>query len=400
VRVQASNRADAPSDFSAYSVNEIPAGVPDTPAKPTTTRLDPVGDQAKLRVTWKAPASNGDEIAQYTVTSHGGASAVVLNVAGGVTSVDIDVNVSTTGYTFSVVAKNKAGLSGSSPESDAIRGYVAPGAPTSVVAKPADNQVTVTWGAAPGNGSTDSEITYRYAVNGGSWDNDWVSGGTGTSGTIGNGKVNNNGSYTITVRAVTSQGNTPGPGAEAKDPVLPFGPVGQPSADASNGNDRVNFSWSVPGRNGRDFVTEVWIDGVPVNAATGSDSRVGWGTRHTIKIQVTDTETSTKFYEDEATSNAAPPTQWDRKVDAANTCAQDQLTTSRFDGTSCNLPGYWVAAGTTVTVKCYTDGLNVVAGTLQNNRWYKMTNNFYVSQLTLISGQDAKGTEPAGMPGC
>lgn len=403
VRIQASNDASSPSDFSAFSATQIPAGVPEAPAKPTVERLDPVGGQARIRVNWIAPSSNGDEIATYTVTSSGGAGSVSQSVAGGVTSADFNVDVSTTDYAFSVVAHNKAGDSAASAKSDAIRGYTAPGEPTNVSAAPGDNRVTVTWGAAPGNGSSASEISYRYAVNGGSWQNDWVSGGTGTTGVIGNGAVNNNGTYTITIRAVSSLGNTPGASSAASNAVAPFGAVGTPTAGASNAGQQVALSWGSPSRNGRDFATEIRIDGggwEPVGAS-GSRSVGSWSQDHSIEVRVTDTEGSSKSASASARSSDQPaPTQWTRTLDVSQSCAQDQLTTSRYSttGPSCSAPGYWIAARSVVTVTCFTDSATLSSG--NNNRWYRMTNNFYVSQYTLQAGEDTKGSEPSGMPTC
>src|SRR3546814_11067228 len=67
VRVQAHNRAPEPSSWSGYSASEIPAGPPAAPAAPTTQRLDPVGSQAQMQVSWQPPNPNGDQIGRAHV---------------------------------------------------------------------------------------------------------------------------------------------------------------------------------------------------------------------------------------------------------------------------------------------------------------------------------------------
>src|SRR5690606_24130871 len=62
VRVQAHNLAPDPSSFSGWSTGEIPAGKPAAPGAPTTAEMEKVGDRAQMRVSWKAPANNGDAI--------------------------------------------------------------------------------------------------------------------------------------------------------------------------------------------------------------------------------------------------------------------------------------------------------------------------------------------------
>ena len=83
VRVQAHNRAPEPSSWSAWSATEIPARVPDAAAAPSTERLDPVGSQAQMRVSWGAPANNGHAIAEYRLNViRGGAVVNTASIAG------------------------------------------------------------------------------------------------------------------------------------------------------------------------------------------------------------------------------------------------------------------------------------------------------------------------------
>ncbi|WP_104082174.1 Ig-like domain-containing protein [Cryobacterium sp. Y11] len=402
VRVQAANRAPEPSDWSSFSSAMVPAGVPDAPAAPTTTRLDPVGSQAQMQVSWTAPVNNGDAIAGYVLTVQSGGTSRTIPVSGGTTSQAVVVDTSTNDYTFTVVASNKAGDSASSAASAARRAFVAPGAPTNVVATEGDNTVTVTYNPAAGNGATSSELSYEYNVSGTGWRTDWAATGGNGSGTIGNGQVNNNGSYTIAVRAVTQLDGQryDGAGSTSSNSVAPFGAPNQPGAGATGGGAQVNVQWSAPGRNGRDItLLEISIDGggwENVGVSSGNRNVGSYSQTHSINVRATDAAGQTSTKSASATSGAAPPTTWTVTVDNARSCAQDNLTNARFDGTNCNAPGYWLEANSDQTVTCWTDVSSLqVKG---DYVWLRMTNTFYVSRYTLKAGQDT--TIPAGMPKC
>ena len=122
-------RAGAP-----WSVTEIPARAPDAPAAPTTARLQPVGAQAQLQVSWNAPADNGDAIAGYQLRRAAAAapSSARSRVSAGQTSQAVVVDTSTTDYTFRVRAQNKAGWGAFSATSAPRRAFAPPGAPTNV----------------------------------------------------------------------------------------------------------------------------------------------------------------------------------------------------------------------------------------------------------------------------
>jgi hypothetical protein len=171
---------------------------------------------------------------------------------GSQTSQAVKVDTSTTDYTFDVRAQNKAGWGDRSPQSAPRRGVTRPAAPTGVAATEGNNAVGVTWQAGSGNGANANEIQYQYSVNGGGWRGDWVGGGTNGAGTIGNGQVNNNGTYTIRVRAVsTVDGSTYASGASNdSNAVSPYGPIGNPSANAAASGTNITYSWSSPSRNG------------------------------------------------------------------------------------------------------------------------------------------------------
>ena len=288
IRVRANNRAPEPSSWSGWSASEIPAGVPAQPAAPTTTRLDPVGQQAQLQVSWTPPSGNGDAISGYRLeVLRGGAVVNTLQPAAGQTSQAINVPPSTEDYTFRIAASNKAGWGATSAPSAPKRAFVAPGAPTGVSAAEGNNQVTVTYNAAPGNGANASELRYEFSVNGGAWRGDW-DGRTITSG------VGNNGTYTIKVRAYTQMDGVRYDGAESapSNAVSPYGPVGQPGVSASASGTSINYSWSAPAKNGRDIVSmEIRIDGGGWQGVAGSGTtsgNYGHSETHTIEVRATD----------------------------------------------------------------------------------------------------------------
>lgn len=244
VRVQAVNRAPEPSEWGPYSATMVPAGVPDAPGAPQTTAATPVGAQAQIAVSWAPPASaNGDQVADYTLTVKRGGS-VVTTITTAALSQNVVVDASETDYTFSVSARNKAGSSPQSADSAPRRGAVSPGAPTNVVATPADGSANITFTPGPLNGNRAGEITYRYRVN-----------QTGAQGTLpaGGGSVGglaNGTSYTFNVWATSSVSGVQ-PGAESTSTAaVPFGKPIITLQSIERLDNAVRFRWTV-NENGR-----------------------------------------------------------------------------------------------------------------------------------------------------
>ncbi|MGW9112264.1 Ig-like domain-containing protein [Microbacterium sp. NPDC055683] len=305
VRVRAHNLAPDPSSWSAWSATNIPATVPDAPAQPTTAMAQPVGDQARLTVSWTKPATNGDEIDGYQLqVIRGGEVLQTLPVDASQTSRTVEVDTSETDYTFQVQAKNKAGWGGWSPASEPRRAYTAPDAPTGVTATTPneDGRIAVSWTPSDRNGIKESEISWQYALNGGEWTSAW-SGAANPAGSVIAAGLSNGSTYTVSVRAVYAASLTPGGGAGTvasagsapSGEVIPYGAIRTPSATAERAGDGrdIRFTWTAPQPNGRDVAMQIRIDGGAWEAvdATGSITRsYGYSEPHTIEARATTAE--------------------------------------------------------------------------------------------------------------
>lgn len=376
VRVQAHNRAPEPSSWSAWSASEIPARAPDAAAAPSTERLEPVGSQAQMRVSWVAPANNGDAIAEYRLNVLRGGAVVrtITGIPGGQTSQALAIDASTSDYTFTVAARNKAGWGADSAPSAPRRAFVAPGAPTNVQASTPDpnSAIVVTYSPAPGNGANANELRYEYSLNGGGWQANW------DGRTIGGLTTGQN--YTVRVRAYTALDGVRYNGAESapSNTAVPYGPVRNPAVSATaNGRD-ITFSWSAPNPNGRAITqVQIRIDGGSWQNVANNGSRVntyGYSERHTIDARAQDAEGQwSGVASDAATTVAAPqPRAWTSKAGNAqgqpgcgdSSCAYMVLNVENWNGGSytlaCNDAGdrwgsrtYSVPNNGSVTLSCY-----------------------------------------------
>ncbi|GAB3623672.1 Ig-like domain-containing protein [Mariniluteicoccus endophyticus] len=130
-RVRAHNLAPRPSEWSQWSRPEVPAAPPSAPGAVTATETSSsLGREFDLA--WRAPArTNGDAVRTYIVLD---GARELTRVSGASPRARVTLDVGQT-YRFTVVAENKAGRSGPSPESEAVKPYAAPD-------KPAPPQIT------------------------------------------------------------------------------------------------------------------------------------------------------------------------------------------------------------------------------------------------------------------
>ncbi|MDQ0757089.1 Ig-like domain-containing protein [Arthrobacter sp. B3I4] len=377
VRVLARNDAKDPSEWSAYSAAETPAGAPLTPAAPSASAAQPVGAQSQLRVSWAAPNNNGDAVSSYTLTTlRGGAVLTSQQVAG--TSQNVTVDNSEADYTFTVAATNKAGTSGTSPQSAPVRAAGKPGTVTSGTAKATGNpgQVDVTFtplNAAQRNGSQDTEIRYSYRASSGQ--SGPIAAGGGTIGGLPNGQ-----NVTINIIATSTKNNVSGDG-KAIGTANPYGPPGAPVLSAQGSTtQQVHWTWSNPandgGRNLDHF--EVSYEGggwTSVGLANRYDRDTGaWSSTKNLKVRAC-TVVCGAADSANATSGKDPaPPLTEVRVKAAdnNSCPGKPGVPDRYyrdaNGAQCGGDdANWVSTSDGwIPTPCWSDIYN------HNEKWYKM----------------------------
>lgn len=348
VSVQALNRAPDPSDWSAPSAPETPAGKPAAPGAPTVERTS-LGAQSQMRVSWTPPNDNGGPITGYEVRElRGGEQVTVVTASGDATSQTLDVDASTTDYTFQVRAKNRAtekfGDADWSAQSATVRAYAAPPAPTGLKATATgnDGQVKLTYTGVKAAGVRDSEISYQYTRG-----NGWAAlPADGLVGGLGNGT-----DYTFQVRAVATVDGTSTAGAESGSASAnPYGPIPKPWIRAEGGDRKVSFRWESSG-NGRSYTTTLSGDASGTVAASGSTTvGAGYSESRRVCVTVTDTEGQSKdaCAEDTSKEKPKPTVTVGRGGSVSNgdcndgTCAYLRLTVSGAD------------PNTEFAVKCYS----------------------------------------------
>ncbi|MCR2802046.1 Ig-like domain-containing protein [Microbacterium sp. zg-Y818] len=398
VRVRAVNRAPEPSSWSSWSPSEIPAGPPAAPGAPSTERLSPVGAQAQLLVSWGQPATNGAAISSYTLrVLRGGTVVNTIPVAGGQTSQAVNVDASTTDYTFTVAATNKAGQGEFSAPSAPRRAFTPPGAPGAVSASPGDRSISISVPAGAGNGANPGELDYEFSLNGGGWSGAWASLNKGATitGTIGG--VANGTGYTVAVRAVNRMDgqNYAGPGSPASNQVVPYGAPNAPGVSAQRDGTSVVFNWSKPALNGRDVTVQISINGGDWQSVGGNgSSRAGndYDQTHSIRARAVDTEGQVSGESSAQASTAPRP--------APQNGAQ---TVKGAYKSGCNTACYYLAVTTerdfpagSYTYSCLANGrkfndwdgpVHIAAGTTtQIQCWYGNAGHTVQVQLNGIPG--------------
>lgn len=339
VRVQAHNRAPEPSSWSNWSASEVPAGPPMPAAAPTVTQLQGVGNQAQMQVNWVPGNSNGDAIDSFQLEVwEGNTLRNTITPGAGAKSQAVTVATSETPYTYRIRATNKAGWGEWSPMSAPRRGVNKPGTPTLSAVTPGDRSLTLGWTAGAKNGAKDSEIQYQYSVNGGG---SWAA-MPGNSVVTG---LANGTNYQVRVRAVaTVDGSTYASDASNQVVGNPYGPLKQPTVNASQNARSVTVSWDArPAANGRDISTvRIRIDGGGWENVGVSGNRTvgdGYSQRHTIEVQVTDQAGQQISRSAEANSGPKPdPRAWVTSTGNANgqdncndgTCAYFYVTGRDF----------------------------------------------------------------------
>ncbi|MCP2267499.1 Fibronectin type III domain-containing protein [Promicromonospora thailandica] len=298
VSVQAKNKAPDPSDWSDPSAPETPAAPPAQPAPPTATRVNTaVGGQ--ITVEWTAPANNGDAVKEYTLTEYQDGAMTRTLKETGTRKVIQDLSTNST-YTYTVQARNKAGDSPVSGQSNEVVPYGTPdtpGTPSAALGSNTSGQANVSWNRvaavrgtgeryevqANGAGARDAGNTTSYTYTG-------LSNGT---------------SYTFQVRACNAY--ICSDWSAASGAVIPYGPPPTPSISANGGDRQVTFTWDGRATNGR-AIKSVRVTGAFTSSATNGSRSVstGYSSRLEACVVVTDTENQTARKCAAATSDARP----------------------------------------------------------------------------------------------
>ena len=250
--------------------NSWPSNLPDAPTISTATATG----STTATVAFTAPSYTGASvITSYTATSSPGGITGTLSQAGSGT---ITVSGLTTGvsYTFTVTATNAYGTGSASSASSSITTFTVPGAPTI--------------GTATATGPTTATVTFTApASNGGAAITQYIAtsspgGITGTLNQAGSGTINVTGltgatSYTFTVKAVNSVGQSAA--SSASNQITTQGVPGAPTIGKATGSGQTTatVAFTAPASSGGSTITSYTAVASP-GGATGTISQSGSGT--------------------------------------------------------------------------------------------------------------------------
>ncbi|MGN7198858.1 Ig-like domain-containing protein [Arthrobacter sp. SAFR-044] len=410
VRVLARNDAKDPSEWSPYSAAEVPAGVPATPAAPSVAQATPVGSQSQLRVVWSAPNNNGDPVSAYTLTTlRGGAAIATQQVAA--TSQNVTVDNSESSYTFTVSATNKAGTSATSAPSAATRAVGKPGtvgAPTATLVDTNANggKIDVRFTQltdAQRNGSSQTEIAYRYSLTSG--------GGSGSIPAGGGVVAAPNGTQTsVVVWAVSSRSTTAGDASAPSNAVNPYGLAFAPTVNGSNssgvGDKTVSWTWNQPSGNGRAVTGYQYsLDNGPwQDTQQRSFSKsVGYSETHKLEVRAISAGQPGRIGSDTSRSGSEPPppvpTSWSITATPVRSCTEPGYGTDSFragNPSDCVGGGKWMPANQPANSDFYV----VWYKTSENPSgiWYHLTSGAASGNYVRSDTTNHPGNPPAGMP--
>ncbi|GAA2177858.1 Ig-like domain-containing protein [Arthrobacter parietis] len=423
VRVQARNAAPDPSEWSDYSAAEIPAGLPGTPAAPTTTRADSVGTESQLVVDWADVAPNGDTVTKYQVQEFRGGALVRTLPEVQASEQTIVVPNAEADYSYAVRAYNKAGWTEYGAQSAprrAVGSPEAPQAPSLVETNTggAGETVTISFqeiAASQRNGARASEVSYVAEFSNGK-----VVNGVRNGQNVG-GFPNGSNVWAVVRAVATTDGSSYSSANSARSTtVVPYGKPLAPRASSgksAQGDMEVHFDWSARRDNGRPVVE---VQHRKLNPATSWVSRgtsgnvsykVGdYGDQETVEFKACDStgQCSESTIVSGNAGNAPAPTTWDITAGGPGLDASSRTCMDGLGGTNWrpNASGdakcsgnHWLYDRQTIVSNCfrylYTNG----------EAWYRqqsgpntdaMNNGLFVRGDTTTEGF----SPPQGMPSC
>ena len=266
-----------PYTIRIVAVNAVGTGSPSNPetATPATVPSPPrafysskVGNQA-ITLDWTTPLTNGGSaITDYRYTTDTGISKTykTLGTTGNRATITTLSSSSAalqngTSYTVYIVAVNSVGNSDLSSDVSATPVAGVPGAPTLNSATGGNRSITLAW--TPGNPGTTATTAYKYTTDTGISKTYLTLNTTGTTATITTTSSNtlqlldNGTSYTVSIIAVNSSGESVASADITAIPAEPFTGPGAPTLNsATAGDGSITLSWDPPVNAGGSAITE------------------------------------------------------------------------------------------------------------------------------------------------
>lgn len=272
---------DATKDPARDVTGRLQYTVRDVPAKPTAPTF--VEGDGTITLSWTAPATNGEPITGYTISSTGGAPSPV-KVDGSKASYVFSGLSNGTGYTFRIAATNVVGDGQLSDASATATPYGSPSPVSSATLTGSSNgsgQVTLNWSGASGNGRDISG--YRITMSPGG---QVVDVGAVSTTTVGGGHVGTAYSYSI---VTLNSGGRQSSSVNSNNSGTPL--PSTPSASASLGSDgkTVTVSWGTVTSTDPVSYHVVVVNGPTYDdTAAGSRSFTGaFGTSYSFTVTAT-----------------------------------------------------------------------------------------------------------------
>ena len=298
------------------------AGAPARPQAPTFQATDSADSSDRaVQVSWSAVGPNGPAPTAYTLTRTGSGTKTVCTTTAS-TCLDDGIANDGTIYTYTLTAANADAATDAadhtSPPSPGtqMEATATPDPITNLSASPtgADGQATVSFNAPASHGASSTVTCTANGASCGTWQ--FPTGGqSGATETI-NGLPNGQ-SVQVTLQDCNGSQQLAQAGnpcdAQVSGAVTVYGPLQQPSVNASANGQTVNFSVSV-NPNGKPATVQVntsrqsqtFMTGVGVFTWSGSDN-MGYSATDTVTVTVSDPGRGSLSASAQATTPPPPP---------------------------------------------------------------------------------------------